>query len=127
MNSSTTTTSALDTKQKTRANTVAINSLKHLFPLWDISTRNGDIRMAQYLEFIEEHQLVAFKHEFGKMMRTNSVFVLAQKVPGKKSLLISLRLKPTEASVIAATEIANFIENNAPQNSIDDKKKIAAA
>jgi hypothetical protein len=127
MNTSKTSTSISNAKQETRAYAVAINSLKHLFPQWDFSTRNNDIRMAQYFKFTEAHQLVSFKHEFGKMMRTNSVFVLIQKVPGKKSLLISVRLRPTESSIIAATEIAEFIEQNAPQNQSDTPKNVTEA
>lgn len=96
--------------QTAEAYELSMNCLARALPEWGLSRHDEQIRMVRRLQFRNEQALRDFETRLGNMMKSQSLFVLARKVPGKANLLVSLRLKPTEASVIAAAEIGAFID-----------------
>lgn len=97
--------------------------LKQAFPYWDVNRRDGSIRLARYFHFKGAESLTEFDQSVGNMMRTQSVFVLAQRVPGNHEReIIVLRIKVKRASLIAGVEIAKFIEEqySASQDSFEE-------
>jgi len=91
--------------------TASIKALQRVFPSWDITEREDAIRMARYFKFEEVEAMRGFNHDFGSMMRTQSVFVLCQPfITKNNTLLIALRLTPLDSSLIAAHEIVRYIE-----------------